>query len=110
MSPAERNPYGQMYFIESSSVFSVKHFRPFFPMVWGKQAKDNYEELHQLGQFLYTKLSANQVSVSTLHFFRNYIKFMNCQFFRLSGSGLLKSKIDVEYIVEIRTNNQHQNI
>ncbi|KAK6100286.1 hypothetical protein QQG55_0025 [Brugia pahangi] len=35
--------------------------RPFFPMVWGKRAKDNYEKLRQLGQLLHTKLTADQV-------------------------------------------------
>ncbi|EFO22492.1 hypothetical protein LOAG_05995 [Loa loa] len=35
--------------------------RPFFPMVWGNRAKDNYEKLRQLGQILHTKLTADQV-------------------------------------------------
>ncbi|KAM3724667.1 Nucleolar pre-ribosomal-associated protein [Dirofilaria immitis] len=35
--------------------------RPFFPIVWGKRATDNYEKLRQLGQALHTKLTADQV-------------------------------------------------
>uniref|UniRef100_A0A0R3RVI4 NopRA1 domain-containing protein n=1 Tax=Elaeophora elaphi TaxID=1147741 RepID=A0A0R3RVI4_9BILA len=35
--------------------------RPFFPMVWGKRAKDNYERLRQLGHALHTKLTSDQV-------------------------------------------------
>uniref|UniRef100_A0AAF5PRM4 Nucleolar pre-ribosomal-associated protein 1 C-terminal domain-containing protein n=2 Tax=Wuchereria bancrofti TaxID=6293 RepID=A0AAF5PRM4_WUCBA len=35
--------------------------RPFFPMVWGKRAKDNYEKLRQLGELLHTKLTTDQV-------------------------------------------------
>ncbi|VDK75476.1 unnamed protein product [Onchocerca ochengi] len=47
-----------LYVLERSYQISL---RPFFPMVWGKRAKDNYEKLRQLGEALHTKLTADQV-------------------------------------------------
>ncbi|VDK70646.1 unnamed protein product [Litomosoides sigmodontis] len=47
-----------LFILERSYHISL---RPLFPIVWGDRAKDNYEKLHQMGQILHTKLTADQV-------------------------------------------------